>query len=157
MKPVEAVETFLQPVRKTVTVERSIEATFEIFTARISSWWPTDRFSISAERVRDVLFEGRVGGLLFEVRDDGERFPWGQVLVWDPPSRVAFTWYPGRAADTAQEVEVRFSATDKGTLVELEHRGWEALGERAEATRDSYVGGWDAVFGGCFLRACLEE
>jgi len=30
--------------------------------------------------------------------------------------------------------------------VRLVHRGWEALGARAETARESYEGGWDTVF-----------
>jgi hypothetical protein len=78
---------------------------------------------------------------------------WGTVIAWEPARRVAFTWHPGREPESAQEVEVRFVTTEAGTRVELEHRGWERLGETARATRDSYDQGWDGVFGDCFRRA----
>ena len=40
------------------------------------------------------------------------------------------------------ELEVRFTRQGEGTLVELEHRGWEGLGEIAEEARASYGTGW---------------
>lgn len=156
MDEAEPIGPYLEPVRKSVTVDRSIEDAFDVFTARIGSWWPKVRFSVSQERIEDVILEGHVGGELFEVRDDGERFIWGRVLVWDPPARVVFTWHPGRQPETGQEVEVGFVATKAGTRVELEHRGWERLGGEAERTREGYVSGWDVVFGGEFARACVE-
>ena len=66
------------------------------------------------------------------------------------------TWHPGREADTAQEVEVRFTEASGGTLVELEHRGWASLGAQAAEMREGYVGGWEHVLGECFAPAGKE-
>ena len=43
------------------------------------------------------------------------------------------------------EVEVRFTPDGAGTLVELEHRGWERAGESGAKSRDGYDGGWNLV------------
>ena len=43
------------------------------------------------------------------------------------------------------ELEVRFPSQGAGTLVELEHRGWERLGEVAEEARASYGEGGAGV------------
>lgn len=151
---VERIEPYLEPLRKSVTVACPVEHAFEVFTARIGSWWPLSKYSISQERARECAIEPKVGGEVYETDDDGERFPWGRVLVWDPPRRFAMTWHPGREADTAQEVEVRFTASAEGTLVELEHRGWAVLGDRAREARESYSDGWDQVLGESFPPAC---
>jgi hypothetical protein len=37
--------------------------------------------------------------------------------------------------------------SDDGTLVELEHRDWEVLGEKASETRNGYDQGWEMVLG----------
>jgi hypothetical protein len=58
---------------------------------------------------------------------------------------MVFSWHPGREAATAQEVELRFVGTSSGTRIELEHRGWEVLGDRAEEMRGGYVTGWVPV------------
>ena len=89
--------------------------------------------------------EPRVGGRLYETRDDGEEADWGRVVAWAPPSRLVFTWHPGRDASSEQEVEVRFSAVSGGTRVELEHRDWHKLGDAAGETRSGYDAGWDPV------------
>jgi hypothetical protein len=42
-------------------------------------------------------------------------------------------------------VELRFTDNGFGTRVELEHRGWEMLGERAAEVREGYNTGWVPV------------
>ena len=94
-----------------------------------------------------------MGGQLYEIRDDGERFVWGTIQGWTPPWRLEFTWHPGREPDTAQIVEITFKDVDDGTLVWLEHRNWELLGDLAEEARAGYVGGWEHVFCRCYVEA----
>lgn len=151
---IDDIRPFLEPLRKTVTVRRAPEEAFEIFTARIASWWPYRKFSIHQERTVSCTIEPRTGGEVFEVTAEGERGVWGRVLAWEPPHRLVFSWHPGRPAATAQEVEVRFVAVPEGTRVELEHRHWAALGEAAATSRTSYDQGWATVFETCFVEAC---
>ena len=154
MSKVESIQHYLEPVRKTITVNRPCEDAFRIFTAEIAAWWPTVPFSVSQESAKDVILEPRVGGLLYEVSEDGSTFPWGEVLVWDSPHRLVLTWYPGREPDTAQEIEITFSTEANGTRVDLEHRNWQSLGAEAESIRGRYQNGWDEVFGQCYVSAC---
>ena len=84
---------------------------------------------------------------MYEVDVDGNQKQWGTVTEWDPAERVAFTWHPGRPANTAQQITVTFAGTDQGTRVNLTHSGWEALIEGEEQTRDTYMKGWDHVLG----------
>ena len=90
--------------------------------------------------------DGGVGGRILERAADGRTAAWGEILVWDPPHRAVFTWHPGYDDASATEVEVRFSTEGELTRVDLEHRGWDALGERASATREGYETGWNLVF-----------
>ena len=151
---VEPIAPYLEPVRKSITVPLAAAEAFELFTARMASWWPLrDRFSISGPRAMTCAIEPRAGGAVYEVRDDGERLPWGKVLAWEPPRRVVLSWHPGRSPNVAQEVEVTFTASGNGTRVELVHRGWQKLGDDAGAARVSYEGGWEAVLGSAFAAA----
>ena len=86
---------------------------------------------------------------------DGQVLPWGQVLAWEPPSRFVLSWHPSFSSRPPTEVEVRFSASGPGTLVELEHRGWEALGPEITAIRDNYATGWEPTLER--FRAHVEE
>jgi uncharacterized protein YndB with AHSA1/START domain len=151
---VEPIAPFVEPVRKSVTVGCAQAEAFDLFTRQIGRWWPLRAgFSISGERASTCVIEGRQGGAVYEVRDDGERFPWGTVESWEPPRRVVLRWHPGRAPDTAQEVEVTFSADGTATRVDLVHRNWQRLGSEAGATRARYENGWERVLGQAFAAA----
>jgi len=130
-------------IRKSLTVGVPVETAFRVFTEEMGSWWPLASKSVSQEEAETVVVEARVGGRVYERARTGEEHPWGKVLAWDPPSRFAFSWHPGRAAETAQEVDVRFTAVEKGTRVELEHHGWERLVGAGGEIPGHFDSGWD--------------
>ena len=134
-------------VRKEIIVACPAEHAFTTFTDGITSWWPLGRHSVGEARARSVVFEGRNGGRIYEVWDDGTECDWGSVLVWQPPRRIVFSWQPNRDRPAPTEVEVRFLPRGDTTRVELEHRAWERLGEAAAEARDGYDSGWDTVLG----------
>lgn len=154
MSNVESILPYLEPLRREVVVGRSPAEAFEIFTSKLATWWPLDKFSLYQADAVTCGIEPRVGGEVFEVGKDGARGQWGTVLLWEPPQRFAMTWHPGREAESAQEVEVSFNAVDGGTRVVLVHRGWAKLGAQAQETRDAYEGGWPTVLDVCFAGAC---
>jgi len=138
-------EHVIEPVRKSVEVGCTADEAFRLFTEDIDSWWPLATHSIGEADAVSCYFEGREGGRIYELHGDGSAHLWGTVTAWQPPERVVFTWHPGRDASTAQEVELRFGEVPGGTRVELEHRGWESLGEMALRTRTGYETGWVPV------------
>jgi uncharacterized protein YndB with AHSA1/START domain len=133
------------PVVKTVTVRCPPETAFRRFTEGFASWWPLARFHAATDPAVCV-FEGRVGGRVFERAGNGAETVWGEVVAWDPPHLAAFTWLVGVDEERAQRVEVTFTSVTGGTEVRLVHSGWEKLGDRAVAQRDAYDKGWVAVF-----------
>ena len=139
-----AVET-IAPVLRSVTVECSPEHAFSVFTERIGEWWPLSQYSVYEGEVAGVDFEPRAGGQIVERSKAGQESSWGEILVWEPYSRLVFTWRPGHGPDDpSTEVELRFLAVGDATRVELEHRGWEALAE-PEKSRSGYEQGWAGV------------
>jgi uncharacterized protein YndB with AHSA1/START domain len=96
------------------------------------------------------VMEPRPGGRWFERSEDGSECDWGRVLAFEPPHRLVLAWQltPAWAYDPdpakATEVEVTFTAVDGGTLVELEHRGFERHGETGEEMSKAVgaPGGW---------------
>ena len=40
------VETALEPIRRTITVQCSLEHAFRTFTEGIGNWWPVETYSI---------------------------------------------------------------------------------------------------------------
>jgi uncharacterized protein YndB with AHSA1/START domain len=143
-------ETTIAPVVKTLTVRCSPPHAFATFTERIADWWPLRTHSMGGERAESVRVEPGIDGRIVERLADGTETVWAHMLEWDPPQRLRFSWHPGRDCsrtqiDEATEVEVTFTGEGDGTRVELVHRGWERLGDRAVAARESYHTGWDPV------------
>lgn len=132
------------PILRATHVRRTPEEAFRLFTEHIGAWWPLTTHSVLDGRAVAMAF---VDGTIVERTVDGEERSWGTVVAWEPPARVVFSWHPGRPAEEATEVEVRFIGDDHGTRVELEHRGWERLGPGAEQLRLGYTGpsAWGAV------------
>ena len=135
----------LEPVRHSVTVHRNIDDAFRLFTEGIAKWWPTDTHSIGERKVQEVVFEGRVGGRIYELWGDGSQFEWGEITTWEPPNKVVFLWKPNLEEGERTEIEVRFRAQGDFTLVDLEHRGWERIGEIGPRARHDYEVGWPIV------------
>jgi len=137
----------IEAVRKTVTVDCVVEEAFRVFTSDAISWWPTETHSLYEGKVREIVFEEREGGEVYELSSDGEKGHWATVLAWEPPGRLVLAWNVANAEALPTEVEVRFTAEGDGTRVELEHRGWEALAEEGAEKRGNYDTGWDHVLG----------
>jgi uncharacterized protein YndB with AHSA1/START domain len=139
-------------VRQSVVVEASPERAFFVFTEGMTSWWPIDSHSIGDRPMAEAVIEPRTGGRWYERGDDGAECDWGRVLAWEPPGRVVLAWQISAdwKADPAihTEIEVRFTAEGDGrTRVDLEHRGLESFGERAEQMRAIFGsdGGWNGL------------
>jgi uncharacterized protein YndB with AHSA1/START domain len=126
-----------ETIRKTVLVDFAPAEAFDLFTARIASWWPVRTHSYGGEQVTSVVFEPHVGGRVYEVTAGGEQ-DWATVRAYDPPNGFLLEWLIGEACGT--EVEVTFAPEGPGARVVLEHRGFAAT-----EPRDGYAGGWDVV------------
>jgi uncharacterized protein YndB with AHSA1/START domain len=138
------------PVQKQVRVGCGVEDAFRIFVDDIDGWWPVEKHSRAAHdqfgenvTVDRLVFEQHEGGRLYEVTSEGVEAAWAEVLVFDPPSRVVLAWKPNDRDEPPTEVEIRFEPDGDGTIVRLEHRGWERLGARAEDARSGYDHGWE--------------
>jgi uncharacterized protein YndB with AHSA1/START domain len=150
--PSGATPAALEPVRKTVLVEAPQALAFDVFTARLSDWWPMTTHHIGKVDCTDVRMEPGVGGRCYEVGVDGSECDWGRVLAWEPPHRLVWGWELNAhwAHDRTQQsqVEVRFTAIDPNrTRVDLEHRGFEVYGTDASIVRDAVgsSGGWSGL------------
>jgi uncharacterized protein YndB with AHSA1/START domain len=135
----------IEAVRKTVTVDCVVEEAFRVFTAEATSWWPVGSHSIYEDSVREIVFEQREGGEVYEISREGEKGHWATVLTWEPPSRLVLAWNILQREAVGTELEIRFLPDGESTRVELEHRGWEKLAEGAVEKRASYDTGWEHV------------
>lgn len=132
----------LPPIRRQVRVAVDQQTAFDVFTAGIGRWWPVDQFSVFGAGSTVALQDGR----LVEQAADGSRAEWGQVTDWQPPTALAVTWHPGAAPEQASQVRVTFvpDPSGAGTLVTVEHSGWERFADPA-AARAEYDHGWPEV------------
>ena len=135
----------IEPIRLIVELDCPAEHAFEVWTARIGTWWPVDH-TVSGQPGLAVILEGRPGGRIFERTPAGAEHDWGEVLAWEPPARLVYSWHLRRDRADATEVEVRFVPVERSrTRVEIEHRAWERLGAEGKAWRDRNRGGWSTL------------
>jgi uncharacterized protein YndB with AHSA1/START domain len=139
-------------VRQSIVVDAPPERAFAVFTDGFATWWPVQTHTIGASPASDVVIEPRAGGRWFERGQDGSECSWGRVVTWEPPHRLVLSWQisadwqPDASVET--EIEVRFGAAGDGrTRVELEHRGLESFGARANEMRETFgsEGGWKGL------------
>lgn len=144
-----------------VVVNAPIERAFAVFTTRFGDFKPREH-NLLAIPITETVFECHAGGHIYDRGVDGSVCKWARVLVYEPPSRVLFTWDIGPTwrpeTDLAKtsEVEVRFTAQSaETTRVDLEHRhldrhgpGWESVADGVDSEA-----GWPftkiSAFSGC--------
>jgi Activator of Hsp90 ATPase homolog 1-like protein len=132
----------IEPLMMSFEVACSPEHAFATWTSRISNWWPEDH-TITGQAGLEVVLEPGVGGRIYERTPAGTEHEWGEVTVWEPPARLAYLWHLRRDRRQATDVEIRFVAlaADR-TRVEIEHGGWERLGDAAADWRDRNRSAW---------------
>jgi uncharacterized protein YndB with AHSA1/START domain len=134
----------IEPLKMSFEVACSAEHAFTTWTSRISSWWPADH-TITAQAGLEVVLEPSVGGRIYERTPTGTEHEWGQVTAWEPPARLAYLWHLRRDRRDATDVEIRFVAlAEDRTRVEIEHRGWDRLGDAVD-WRDRNRDGWQTL------------
>lgn len=143
-----------EPIRHAFTVACTAEHAFATWAERTSLWWPTGH-TVSAEPGLEIAFEPRAGGRIFERTPTGEEHDWGEVLVWEPPRRLAYRWHLRQDRADATEVEITFTAEGDATRVEIEHRGWERLGAGGPEKRDRNLRGWSGLLPH-YVEACTR-
>ena len=140
--------TTASTVTKTVIVNVPIEQAFRAFTERFGEFKPREH-NLMSSPIAETVFEGEVGGHIYDRAEDGSECHWARILAYEPPDRVVFSWDIGPTwqletnPDLTSEVEVRFiaEAADR-TRVELEHRNLDRHGPGWEGVRVGVDEGW---------------
>ena len=135
----------IEPLRISFVVHCAPAHAFSTWTERAASWWPPEH-TVSHERGAEIVFEPRAGGRIYERTGDGREIEWGRIVEWDPPSRLRYLWHIATAPANATDVEITFRPVSEAeTRVDIEHGGWDRLGELGPRWREANVGGWDGV------------
>ncbi len=139
----------IAPILRRVEVAAPPAQAFDLFASRMADWWPKGR-TVAKSPHEAIILEPRPGGRWFERDAEGQETHWGEVIAWEPPTRLLLGWRlnaqwtfdPGFLT----EVEITFTALPQGgTRVTLEHRNLERFGAQAQARRDQLDGGWPGL------------
>ena len=113
----------LDPIVAEVTVPVTPTEAFVGFTAQMGEWWDP-LLSPDAATYTGIAIDPN--GDVAMVHGD-EHYVWGRVLDWDPIGHYRQEFWLGHAEGSPTVLEVRFTEAEAGgTLVHLEHGGWEA-------------------------------
>jgi uncharacterized protein YndB with AHSA1/START domain len=142
----------LDVLRKVVTVEAPQDIAWQVFTQKMSTWWPLATHKIGLSKAVDAIIEPQEGGRWYERGEDGSTCDWGRVLAWEPNGRLVLSWQItadwGFDPELHTEVEIRFIPEGTGrTRVELEHRGLGAYRGRMHEMRGIFDSdrGWSGI------------
>ena len=78
-------------VHRHIVVPASIEQAFAVFTERFGDFKPAEH-NLLAVAIAETRFEPRVGGHIYDRGIDGSECRWARVLVYEPPTRLVFSW-----------------------------------------------------------------
>jgi hypothetical protein len=135
----------IEPLRLSYEIRCSPEHAFEVWTTRVSTWWPKGH-SASGNPSTFVVLEPREGGRIFERTPDGTEIDWGRITRWSPPRRLGYVWHIGRDRSDATDVELTFVDLGDGTTrLDIVHAGWQRLGAEGPAWREANTNGWSAL------------
>ena len=117
--------------------------------------WPEAAFQVFIEEAavgsgRYIRFRRDEAGRFVELYDaaTGDGLEIARVTVWAPGARLMLTWRePDWPAGASTEVDIHFEAMFGGTLVRIQHSGFERLGPQALRVAADYRAAWTAALG----------
>lgn len=112
------------------------------------------RFLVEADRLalwfhrgeQDVRASGPWALVSNSMGQEGTRILWGEVLVYEPPSRLVHTLTVARFGGVETTCSWTLQSVDGGTLLTLTHEGLDQLGPLAPAAAGELDPGWDEHF-----------
>jgi hypothetical protein len=144
-----------------VFVEAWPEAAFWIFTEEVGLGFRTAGWSwVQPEQGRYLRFGRDAGGRFVEaydvVADEGIEI--GRVTAWEPGACMRLTWRQGGwPDDVSTDVEIGFRPAFDGTLLSVEHSGFERLRRRPNRVTREYRTAWTAALAWVARRARLAS
>lgn len=155
-------QAVIAPVRHEVLVNAPIERAFRVFTDGFGRWWPKAH-TIASFPVERAIIEPWAGGRCFDRGADGRECDWGQVLVWEPPSRLVLAWQVDGnwsyepEVDNSSRVTVSFAPLGGQTLVTLVHDEFERHLKAGPELAEGVGDGWGSALGQFATEAAAAE
>lgn len=150
----------IPPIEKSIIVPCDRKLAFDTFLTGMGRWWPLGKFTYSAMQgapAKDIRVDPRPGGEITEIGADDSEVSWGHVVKYEPHDFMALRFHipaPGHEDGGQSLLEIRFTATDDGTRVDLVQSDFEAIGEMGAPSRGGYGQGWVMIFEGAYAAAC---
>lgn len=129
------INTETAPIVRSVEIGAPPERVFRLLTEpeELVRWWPD-----SAE------LDPRLGGRLRFEFLGGEAVVTGVITRFEPPTALAFSWFPSQKPDHETRVEFTLEPAGEGaSRVEVVHSGWEGAAE----LRPMHDEGWGHFLG----------
>jgi uncharacterized protein YndB with AHSA1/START domain len=127
-------------VRRSIWIDAAPTRVWEEFESleRMQRWFGTGHALVHYEPRVGAEVETDAG------QSDGEALRFvGRVVVFEPPRELTFEQdWVGHGWKAAPLVTIRLTPLDGGTLVELFHHGFEALGPDAAENHRGFEDGW---------------
>jgi uncharacterized protein YndB with AHSA1/START domain len=132
-------------IRRSIQINATPERVWREFEnpERFRAWWTTDQPD-RRESVR--TYEPRVGARIEMpcAWDGGSCVFAGDITVFDPERELTFELtIEGESWAAPTYVTVRLTPNAYGTMVEILHWGFEAIGPAAVEQYSNFEGGWD--------------
>jgi uncharacterized protein YndB with AHSA1/START domain len=129
-------------IQKSILLRCSPEEAFDLFTRRVSEWWPKTH-RLTKDPDTELFLEP--AGRFWERSRDGREMELGRVLAWEPPHRLALDFYLGSNPEQPTAVEVTFTSERSGTRVTVDHRPKPESDELWSGRASVFERSWDAV------------
>lgn len=119
---------------KTVFLDVDQKTTWEYLTEpdKLALWFHAPKTAITS-----------VGDYAFFGTDSGDKMCWGEVKVYEPHTRLAYSFSIKPAPDLVTDVEWVLDAVTGGTRLTMKHIG---LGQAGLGLMMGLDAGWDAHF-----------
>ena len=78
-------------VHKALVVNVPIDEAFRVFTDRFGDFRASEH-NLMNSPIAQTVFEGKVGGHIYDRAEDGSECHWARILIYEPPTRVVFSW-----------------------------------------------------------------
>jgi hypothetical protein len=134
---------------KSVTLPLTPTAAFDLFTRRISEWWPADRRHSQDPDSEIFLLES---GRFYERARDGREVELGVVRRWDRPTLILLDFFIATGPEKPTEVEIAFAPRGSCAEVTVVHRAKPSSQALWKEWAPRYARSWDAVLA-ALLRA----